>query len=43
MGAGIAFLSNREAKATFIAEYRRLNKVKSTSNPKERAKKNVVP
>lgn len=41
VGGGLALLSNREAKATFIAEYRRLNKVDPASDQKER-KRHVV-
>jgi hypothetical protein len=43
VGGGIAVLSNRKARATFIAEYRRLNKVAPRSDRKAQAKRRVVP
>jgi hypothetical protein len=43
VGAGLALLSNREARATFIAEYRRLNKVNPPPDPKARTKPNALP
>jgi hypothetical protein len=43
VGAGLALLSNREARATFIAEYRRLNKVNPAPDHKERAKRSALP
>jgi high-affinity Fe2+/Pb2+ permease len=43
IGGGLALLSNREAKSTFIAEYHRLNKVKPAPNRNERAKRSVLP
>jgi high-affinity Fe2+/Pb2+ permease len=42
MGGGLALFSNREAKATFIAEYRRLNKVEPSSAEKARGKSGVL-
>lgn len=35
MGGGVAYLSNRQAKARFIAEYRRLNNIGPVSGPEQ--------
>jgi len=43
IGGGLAVLSNRKARATFIAEYRRLNKVGQGPDRKAQAKRRVVP
>ncbi len=42
-GCSLALISNREAKSTFIAEYRRLNHVKPASGPRGRAKGDASP